>query len=95
MAKKKTVVQEFKELMEEQSKTIVLTPELQQKIRDINEKMNDIKYRILDQRDETDLGIVKFDIGQCYNEIQWCEYVLDEIIETFPKLPEEEEDYDY
>lgn len=96
MAKKKTVVQEFKELLQEQSKTVVLTPEQQQKIRDLNEKINDIKYRMYDQREESDLGAIMFDIGQSYNELHWCEYVLDEIIEMFPKLNKEDnDDYDY
>jgi hypothetical protein len=96
MAKKKSVVQEFKELLEEQSVSVSLTPEQQQKIREVNEKINDIKYNIHNQRDQDEIGIIKFDMGEAYNEIRWCEDVLDQIIETFPKLPEEEdEDYDY
>jgi hypothetical protein len=95
--KKKSVVQEFKELLEEQSVSISLTPEQQQKIRDVNEKINDIKYNIHNQRDQDDIGMIKFDMGEAYNEITWCEEALDQIIETFPKLPQEEgeDDYDY
>jgi hypothetical protein len=96
MTKKKSVVQEFKELLEEQSVCITLNADHQQMIRDLSEKINDIKYNIHNQRDQDDIGIIKFDMGEAYNEIRWCEDVLDKIVDMFPKLPEEEdEDYDY
>jgi hypothetical protein len=89
MAKKKTTVEELKELIESTPKARILTDEQLQIIKDLATDLMMIRRNLEDLEGEDNISKIMFQIGATYNVANKAETVIDELVDSY------NEDYDY
>lgn len=77
MATKKTTKPEPK------PKTYTLTETQFRSLQDITERLGNVRRRLEDIDSETNISRVMFNVGSSFNDINWCEDAVDEIINAF------------
>ena len=83
MAKKKTIVQEFKELIDATPKARTLTDEQLQTIKDLATDIMNIRRTLEDLEGAEDLSTIMFKVGAMYNVAETAETVIDELVDSF------------
>ena len=83
MAKKKTIVQEFKELIDATPKAKVLTEAQFKTLEEIYEKLSDVRRNLGDLEGEENISKIMFQVGSAYNSVDKCEDVVRDIINSY------------
>jgi DNA repair ATPase RecN len=84
MAKaKKTIVQEFKELIDATPKAKTLTEEQFKKLEEIYEELSDVRRNLGDLEGEDNISKIMFQVGLAYNSVDWCEDEVRDILDSF------------
>jgi DNA repair ATPase RecN len=83
MAKKKTIVQEFKELIDATPKAKTLTEDQFKKLEEIYSKLTEARQNLGDLEGEDNISKVMFQVGLTYNNIDKCEDELRDIINSY------------
>ena len=81
--KKKTTVQELKELIEATPKAKILTEDQFKKLEEIYDKLTDVRRDLGELEGEDNISKIMFQVGSAYNSIDKCEDGLSDIIDTF------------
>jgi DNA repair ATPase RecN len=89
MAKKKTTVQELKELIDATPKLKHFTDEQFKKLEEIYDKLTDARRNLGDLEGEENVSKIMFQVGTTFTNIDKCEDELRDIINSF-----DEEDCD-
>jgi prefoldin subunit 5 len=87
--RKKTTVQELKELIETTPKTHILTKEQLQQLRELAGEILDIRRTLEDLEGEDDISKIMFKVGSTYVVASKAEDIIDNFLEQH-----EDEDYD-
>ena len=82
-AKKKTIVQEFKELIDATPKAKVLTEAQFKTLEKIYEELSDVRRNLGDLEGEENISKIMFQVGSAYNSIDKCEDVVRDIINSY------------
>jgi hypothetical protein len=88
-ARKKTTVEELKELIEATPKTHILTKEQLQQLRELAGEIADIRRTLGDLEGEDDISKIMFQVGSTYVVASKAEDVIDNFLEQY-----EDEDCD-
>jgi DNA repair ATPase RecN len=88
MAKKKTIVQEFKELIESTPKLKHFTDEQFKKLEEIYDKLRDARSNLGDLEGEENVSKIMFQVGSAYITMDKCEDELRDIIDSFDNCDE-------
>ena len=91
--RKKSTVQELKELIEATPITNVLSVEQLDSLKKILSDLSDISYTLRHLRDESELSSAMFDVGGVSTIVDQCEKRLDNIVDSFREKEEDENDY--
>lgn len=62
---------------------LTITTEQLKSLQLITERLGDVRRRLEDIDSETNISRVMFNVGSSFNDINWCEDAVDEIINTF------------
>jgi hypothetical protein len=81
--KKKTTVDELKELIEATPKANILTKEQLQTIRDVATDLMVIRRTLEDLEGEDNISKIMFQIGAMYNVANKAETVIDELVDSY------------
>jgi pyruvate/2-oxoacid:ferredoxin oxidoreductase alpha subunit len=81
--KKKTTVQELKELIEATPKAKTLTEDQFKKLEDIYMELSDIRRNLGELEGEDNPSKIMFQVGSTYTNIDKCEDELRDIINSF------------
>lgn len=92
MAKKKSTVDELKELIEATPKANILTKEQLQILRDISTDLMNIRTTLEDLEREEEITRVMFRVGMMYNVSSKAETILDELIDSYDENCDECDD---
>jgi hypothetical protein len=87
-ARKKTTVEELKELIDATPKARILTDEQLQILVEIYDKLTDIRRGLGQLEGEENVSTIMFKIGSVHNNADWCEDAVRDIVNSF------DEDYD-
>ena len=82
-AKKKTTVDELKELIEATPKTKILTEDQFKKLEKIYDVLSDARRDLRDLEGEENISTVMFKVGATYNSIDKCEDELRDLINSY------------
>ncbi len=82
-AKKKTIVQEFKELIDATPKAKTLTEDQFKKLEEIYDKLIDVRRNLGELEGEDNTSKIMFQVGSTYTNIDKCEDELRDIINSF------------
>ena len=82
-AKKKTTVEELKELIEATPKARILTDEQLQIIKDLATDIMNIRRTLEDLEGQDDISTIMFKVGAMYNVAEVAETVIDELVDSF------------
>ena len=88
-ARKKTTVEELKELIEATPKTHILTNKQLQQLREVAGEVADIRRTLEDLEGEDDISKIMFQVGSTYVVASKVEDVIDNFLEQY-----EDEDCD-
>jgi len=80
---KKTIVQEFKELIDATPKANILTDEQLQTLVEIYDKLTDIRRGLGQLEGEENISTIMFKIGSVHNNADWCEDAIRDIVNSF------------
>ena len=83
MAKKKSTVDELKELIEATPKANILTNEQLQILKDIATDLMKIRSELDDLEGEENISKIMFRIGMIYNVADKAETILDELVDSY------------
>jgi hypothetical protein len=83
MAKKKTTVEELKELIDATPKANILTDEQLQTLVEIYDKLTDIRRGLGQLEGEENISTIMFKIGSVHNNADWCEDTIRDIVNSF------------
>ena len=83
MAKKKTIVQEFKELIDATPKAKVLTDAQFKTLEKIYEELSDVRRNLGDLEGEENISKIMFQVGSVYNSVDKCEDAVRDIINSY------------
>jgi hypothetical protein len=83
MAKKKTTVEELKELIDATPKANILTDEQLQTLVEIYDKLTDIRRGLGQLEGEENVSTIMFKIGSVHNNADWCEDAIRDIVNSF------------
>ena len=83
MAKKKTTVDELKELIEATPKANILTKEQLQTLEEIHETLREVRLNLGDLEGEENVSKIMFQVGSAYNSVDKCEDKLRDIINSY------------
>jgi DNA repair ATPase RecN len=83
MAKKKTTVQELKELIEATPKLKHFTDEQFKKLEEIYDKLTDARRALDGLKGEENISDIMFQVGATFTNIDKCEDELRDIINSF------------
>jgi len=83
MAKKKTTVEELKELIEATPKANILTNEQLQTLKNISSDLADIRRTLDGLKGEENISDIMFEVGRSYHLTYECENELDSLLEQF------------
>lgn len=92
MAKKKSTVDELKELIEATPKANILTKEQLQTLRDISTDLMNVRSTLEDLEGEDEISKIMFRIGMMYNVSSKAETILDELIDSYDENCDECDD---
>lgn len=81
--KKKTTVDELKELIEATPKANILTNEQLQTLRDVSGNLGDIRRTLEDLEGQDDVSTIMFKLGILYNVANTTEDTLDELLNSY------------
>jgi DNA repair ATPase RecN len=82
-AKKKTIVQEFKELIDATPKAKVLTEAQFKTLEKIYEELSDVRRNLGDLEGEENISKIMFQVGSAYNSVDKCEDAVRDIINSY------------
>ena len=82
-AKKKTIVQEFKELIDATPKAKTLTEEQFKVLEKVYEKLSDVRRELHELEGEENISTIMFKVGSVYSNADWCEDTVRDIINSF------------
>jgi hypothetical protein len=83
MAKKKTTVDELKELIEATPKANILTNEQLQTLREVSNDLGNIRRTLEDLEGQDDISTIMFKLGILYNVSNGAEDTLDELLNSY------------
>lgn len=83
MAKKKSTVQELKELIEATPKARILTDEQLQILKDVATDLMKIRSELDDLEGEDNVSKIMFRVGMMYNVADKAETILDELVDSY------------
>lgn len=83
MARKKTTVEELKELIEATPKAKILTEDQFKKLEEIYDKLIDVRRNLGELEGEDNISKIMFQVGSTYNSVDKCEDELRDIINSF------------
>ena len=83
MTKKKTIVQEFKELIDATPKAKMLTEDQFKKLEEIYDKLTDVRRDLGELEGEDNISKIMFQVGSAYNSIDKCEDAVRDIINSY------------
>jgi hypothetical protein len=83
MAKKKTTVEELKELIDATPKANILTNEQLQILVEVYDKLTDIRRGLGQLEGEENVSTIMFKIGSVHNNADWCEDAVRDIVNSF------------
>jgi hypothetical protein len=83
MAKKKTTVEELKELIDATPKANILTNEQLQILVEVYDKLTDIRRGLGQLEGEENVSTIMFKIGSVHNNADWCEDAIRDIVNSF------------
>jgi hypothetical protein len=86
--KKKTIVQEFKELINETTKAKTLTEEQFKTLEKVYEKLSDVRRTVGGLEGEENVSTIMFKVGSVFNNADWCEDAVNDIINSFDNCDE-------
>ena len=92
-AKKKTIVQEFKELIDSTPKANILTKADLELLREIAENIADVRHILSRLSGEENISSIMFEVGSSFKIIDDCEDKLDVLLDSFDKCDECGDDY--
>jgi len=81
--KKKTTVDELKELIEATPKLKTLTEDQFKKIEETYSRLKDVRGNLGDLEGEENISKIMFQVGSAYKIVDWCEDELRDIINSF------------
>ena len=81
--KKKTTVQELKELIDATPKAKVLTETQFKTLEEIYEKLSDVRRNLGDLEGEENISKIMFQVGSAYNSVDKCEDAVRDIINSY------------
>ena len=81
--KKKTTVQELKELIEATPKAKTLTEAQFKTLEEISEKLETLRRGLGELEGEENVSTIMFKVGSVYNNADWCEDEVNDIIKSF------------
>jgi hypothetical protein len=81
--KKKTTVEELKELIDATPKARILTDEQLQTLVEIYDKLTDIRRGLGQLEGEENVSTIMFKIGSVHNNADWCEDAVRDIVNSF------------
>jgi len=82
-ARKKTTVEELKELIDATPKARILTDEQLQTLVEIYDKLTDIRRGLGQLEGEENISTIMFKIGSVHNNADWCEDAIRDIVNSF------------
>jgi len=82
-ARKKTTVEELKELIDATPKARILTDEQLQTLVEIYDKLTDIRRGLGQLEGEENVSTIMFKIGSVHNNADWCEDAVRDIVNSF------------
>jgi hypothetical protein len=82
-ARKKTTVEELKELIDATPKANILTDEQLQTLVEIYDKLTDIRRGLGQLEGEENVSTIMFKIGSVHNNADWCEDAVRDIVNSF------------
>jgi len=80
---KKTIVQEFKELIDATPKAKTLTETQFKTLEKIYEKLSDVRRGLGGLEGEENVSTIMFKVGSVFNNADWCEDEIRDIINSF------------
>lgn len=93
MAKKKTTVQELKELIDATPKANILTKDDLELLREISESIADVRHTLSRLQGEDNISQIMFEIGSSFRIISDSEDKLDVLLDSFDSCDECGDDY--
>jgi len=94
-ARKKTTVEELKELIEATPKARILTDEQLQIIKDLATDLMMIRRTLEDLEGEDNVSKIMFNVGAMYNVANKAETIIDELVDSYDEDYCEECDDNY
>ena len=82
-ARKKTTVEELKELIDATPKANILTNEQLQILVEVYDKLTDIRRGLGQLEGEENVSTIMFKIGSVHNNADWCEDAVRDIVNSF------------
>ena len=82
-AKKKTTVDELRELIEATPKANILTKEQLQTLEEIHATLREVRLNLGDLEGEENVSKIMFQVGSAYNSVDWCEDEIRDIINSY------------
>ena len=82
-AKKKTTVDELKELIEATPKAKILTEDQFKKLEEIYDELTEIRRNLGELEGEENVSKIMFQVGSAYNSVDWCEDEIRDIINSY------------
>lgn len=83
MTKKKSTVEELKELIEATPKARILTNAQIKTLRDLATDIMNIRRTLEDLEGEDNLSVIMFKVGAMYNVAETAETVIDEFVDSY------------
>jgi hypothetical protein len=80
---KKTIVQEFKELIDATPKAKTLTETQFKTLEKVYEKLSEVRRNLNDLEGEENISTIMFKVGSVFNNADWCEDEIRDIINSF------------
>ena len=93
MAKKKTTVQELKELIDATPKANILTKDDLELLREIAEGIADVRHTLSRLQGESNISQIMFEIGSSFRIISDNEDKLDVLLDSFDSCDECDDNY--
>jgi hypothetical protein len=81
--KKKTTVEELKELIDATPKAKMLTEDQFKKLEEIYDKLSDVRRDLGELEGEDNISKIMFQVGSAYNSIDKCEDAVRDIINSY------------